>query len=471
MVKSFLATLALLAQLTYAAAQSTPSLLNGPPTAPVPRIATVSANLSGAGRVIPSNFVGLSGEVGDLITGFYQGTTGPAASFLGIMNMLGPNGILRLGGSSSDSLAPTPPALTSGIASNLAAFVSGLGSGWKLIYGLDLFANNSSVAASQAGLITTAMGANTPTFQIGNEANSYYTSAQYTTNWNLYYTAINGTVPGVKIDAATLGNWGTTQSYTSGLVGSTTGVGALTGLTTHWYNANGQLVNAAQLVSSPHTLAVPTGFFLNQNYANTQGVPLGVDESNSVSGGGQSGFSDRLMASAWYLNEAFQMSTINITFIDTHNFFADNTGPNNNGWYNPIVLNLDGNFQPGPIFYGMLLFSKIEGETTIPFSIAGNANVTAIAALGVNGNANMIVVNDDQFESVKVTPTQSVAWTSASILKVRDGDGFACASASPIIGGQPIGEGGAWSGKPFTIQNGQTFVLEPCASALVKILP
>ena len=198
------------------------------------RVAQVSANLSGTGYTIPSGFVGLSGEVGDLIAGLYQGPcSGSNGSWLGVANLLGSNGVFRLGGNSSDQSSGAP-ALTSGIATNLATFMGCMGAGWKLIYGLNLQINNSSTAATQAGLIATAMGGGANVvFQFGNEAiGNYVTKTQYETNWNAYYTAVLAAVTGLKVAATDSEDFGDTQVVIAAL---TPGVSGMTYVTQHWY--------------------------------------------------------------------------------------------------------------------------------------------------------------------------------------------------------------------------------------------
>lgn len=140
-------------------------------------------------------------------------------------------------------------------------------------------------------------------------------------------------------------------------------------------------------------------------------------------------------------------------------------------WYNIATLQGDGNYLPTPIFYGMLLFSKIEGQQIAATTIVGPANVTAIATKGANGNANIIVVNNDPVKPAIITPKQSVAWTSAHVLLVQDGAGGGCSDSTAKIGGAALGESGSWTGAPFSIANGATVSIPPCGHAEVQILP
>ena len=447
-MKRILVSLALLASISDATAGNVP---------PPARIASVTANLSLAGLTIPTNFAGFSYETSDLIGGYLQGTTGVNGSLIGCINLLGSSGVLRIGGASSDSA--TPPALTSGIASNLATFVAGLGASWSVIYGLDLFANDSTTAASQAGMLNTALGSKV-TFQFGNESNAYLNSANYTTRWNAYYTAVTATVPGAPAAAADIGNFGSDQSYTSSL---TPGIAGLAALTNHWYNPN-PMANAYQIVNSPFSYGTATGFYLNQSYAGN--TPLLMTESNTVSIGGQAGVSDRLASASWFVNSAIILANANWKGLYVHNGVVANVNA-----YRAFTLNGDNTFTPQPVFYGMLAWSKIQGQQTVQTSIGGNATVNAIATKGANGNANFLIANNDVFGPVTVFIDQSSAWSTATVLQVKSGTGAGCTDSTATIGGAAIDKSGAWAGASFSIAKGAPVVLGPCEMAFVSIQP
>jgi hypothetical protein len=226
---------------------------------------------------------------------------------------------------------------------------------------------------------------------------------------------------------------------------------------------------------------VGSTFFLTgipQNVLWAGSVPTRLAETNTICSGGALGSSDALMASAWFLNMGIVLSNAGYNGVNIHhNFWWPASGgtaivgdvyPN---IYGPLQLNGDGTFSPGPEFYGMLLFSKIEGQQTVQLGVAGNANINAIATKGGNGNANILIVNNDQSLSVAVTPTQINSWSSATVLSIVSSDGLNCSSKSPLLGGAAIGVSGAWSGSSYTITNGQSLQLPPCGAALVQIQP
>lgn len=431
----------------------------------------VSADTGTTVRTIPADFVGFSVEVQDFVVkGYFQGTSGvwnsqaSASSFISLLSLLGANGSLRLGGSTAD--AGTVPPLTQQMATNLQAFLAALGAGWKPIYNLDLTANNSALAATQAGYMATAFGAANVIFQMGNEpvASGDFTIGTYQTAWNAYYAAITAAVPTAKFASWDDYSFGNTQTVINGL---TPGVSGLSLVSYHWYNINGQVPSTSYFLNSIDQAS--SAFSANTVWAGS--VPQRFTESNSVNIGGQSGISDKMMSATWYLTEAITLARLGYAGINTHMFFTgESTGGNaGQGWYNPVIIQADQTSAPGPIFYGMYLFSQIQGQQIINSSVSGNAKVAAIATLRTAGKANFVVANVDMFDTVPVTVQQVGAWSTANVLKVASPTGQGCTESAPTLGGQAIGKSGAWSGAPISISNGQSFSLGPCEAALVSV--
>jgi hypothetical protein len=100
---------------------------------------------------------------------------------------------------------------------------------------------------------------------------------------------------------------------------------------------------------------------------------------------------------------------------------------------------------------------------------AGGSGQSGANTAGGGGNANIIAINNDVNSGAIVTPAQSAAWTTATVLQIKGNGG--CSEPHPTIGGQPIGESGTWSGATTTINNGQAILLGPCESALIAIQP
>jgi hypothetical protein len=442
----------------------------------------LTANLSSLGSTISSNFVGISGEVGDFVNGFYQGTsgqwtsngfTGNAASYISLVNLLGSAGEFRLGGGSSN--VGTAPNITSGMSTSLNSFLGGLGGNWKLIYGLDLNAANSAAAATTAGNLATAVGTANVTFQFGNEPSlNGFTSATYTTAWNSYYTAVSGAVAGVKVaavDDIINPGWGSVPTVVAGL---TPGLAGMSFVSEHWYAfCSGVFASPVPiyLLSQIQMQQFASGGFsgsIGQYLVNTQAygtTPQRMTETNSLCSRGQAGMSDRLMAAAWFINTAIVLANQGWAGMNVHSVWTGGIGV-----YNPMLITADNNFTATPIFYGMYLFSKIQGQqiAALAFSNAVS-NIAGIATVGGGGDANILAVNNDVSNPVLITPDQSTNWSTANVLRVKGNAG--CSEANPTIGGASIGESGAWSGAAFALSKGQSVTLGPCEAALIQIQP
>lgn len=444
-----------------------------------PNVVTYVADLTSSGATIPADFVGFSFEVGTtgLLSGYF---TGASTSLSGLIGLIGVNGVLRFGGGTSDT--PTTPNLTSGIVSDLQAFLSLLGSGWTTIYGLDINANNSALAATQAQMLINTLGANKVVLQMGNEPGQgntpNYSIPTYESRWNAYYSAINGLVFGARyaaIDGSSFLNMPTIVDTL------TPGPSGMALLTQHWYpfaNPPGISTNPSLLsnafyppLSSDSSFIGTTAttlaglFALNTSFAATNGVGQRLTETNMVAGGGQAGLTNTLINSTWIINLGITMARAGWKGFNVH-------GDNGASHYSPVVQQLDGGWSPGPIFYGMYLLAQIEGQQIVPVSQPGNANNApnsmVIGVKGQNGQAAILVSNQEISKTLTVTPGQSSAWTTAKVLTVA---GAGCLDPAPTLGGQPIGESGAWIGAPYSINKGQTVTLGPCEAALISIQP
>src|SRR5262245_34012675 len=163
-----------------------------------------------AGPPIPSDFIGLSYESAILADGAYF--TPDNKSVLGLIRRLGPNGVLRIGGNTSERTAwrpggeTIPPgmiALTPASIDRLAAFLRAVG--WRLIYGLNLARGMPAQAAEEAAYVARAVGPNLLAFQIGNEPDGFgrwtavrpkaYDAAAFLAEWAPFHAAIRARVP------------------------------------------------------------------------------------------------------------------------------------------------------------------------------------------------------------------------------------------------------------------------------------
>jgi hypothetical protein len=433
------------------------------------------ADLTANGFTIPADFVGYCLTTTDVVS---LGTfTGSNTSAINLAKMLGTSGWLRF--ASQDH--GTPPAWTQPIANNLAAFMAALGSGWKLMIGLDSIPTNTTTASQQATFIANAFDVSKVTFAFGNEPiiSGNFTAGTYETMWNSYYPVVSAAVPGASYastDDAIYNN------LTTILPALTPGLSGLYKAPLHYYTGQcGQSITPSALISKLYAdlspASVSVNIFRNQSYLGDKAF---FSEMSAVCGGGVDGISNALMHSTWFLNAAFLMASHGVTAVTPTNIYSPYAtvfgmslpNPQHQGWYNSLVIQSDNtSFGPGAIFYGMYLMSRIQGQVTTKLNLTGNAWVAGMATVGANGNANILLVNNETVRAASVVPGQSSAWSTATVLKLQGSDGLGCSSASFSLGGQPIGVGGTWTGAPYTINNGDAVQIPPCGAALIQIQP
>jgi hypothetical protein len=166
--------------------------------------ATLALHPDHPGPTIPANYIGLSYEIEQLSdpSFFSRENTGLIQQF----RALSPNGVLRLGGNTSDvgwwkpTPTSTPPpmnirntgtgepnssliySISPEAITNLRAFLDA--TGWTCLFGINLGTNTPALAADQAAFVAKTLGAKLDYFQIGNEPDLFRTHLRDPKTWN-----------------------------------------------------------------------------------------------------------------------------------------------------------------------------------------------------------------------------------------------------------------------------------------------
>jgi hypothetical protein len=179
-----------------------------------------------------------------------------------------------------------------------------------------------------------------------------------------------------------------------------------------------------------------------------------------------------LLAATYYLKLAQSAFKAGFTAILPHNVltpFHWEDGSFRVSYYNQFVQQPDGGYSPAPMYYGMLLFQALEGQTSISTTTSNLDSLASVTAtLGDNGNANILVVNGDTAKGITVKPQQTFAWSQAWYVVIS---GTSCLDPNPLFNGYQIGEGGTWAGSVSFLSKGQTVSIPACGAALIEILP
>jgi hypothetical protein len=405
----------------------------------------------GPGPTIPSNFVGLSYEVEELSNPsfFSAQNTGLIEQF----RALSPNGVLRLGGNTSDvgwwkptpsSTAPemnirntgvgepnaklaysiTPQAIT-----NLRAFLDA--TGWTCLFGINLGTNTPDRAADQAAFVAKTLGHKLDYFQIGNEPDLFrthlrdpktWTANTYFDEWSAMAHAIAVRVPNARFGLPdTAGNPDWYAAVVERLLAMPPHTAPHIAALTHHYYFGGPpsnpKVNIDRLLQpDPHvlTLAHDISAAASRLAAGLHTpIPFRMSEGNTCYRGGKPGVSDVFAASLWAADYLLLLASLGYRGVNLHGGSAQQvanslgghlpgedllTNPNEphpKPFYTPIG-DINGSYVAEPVFHGMRFAQNFAGATMFPITFnPGSVDATAYAAKLPTGQIIVAVINKD----------------------------------------------------------------------------
>lgn len=347
------------------------------------------------GPRMPEHFAGLSYEVQQLRdpSFFSARNSGLVEQF----KALSPNGVLRLGGNTSEYewWKPTegtqepqhpqtrivtgePQALfypvTAEAVRNLDTFLRA--TGWKCIYGIGLGTNIPQRAAEEAAFAAMTLGPRLLYFQLGNEVDLFaphlrdpdHWSAQiYLGEWLACARAIAEAVPHAQFgmpDVASRLDWLTEIAKLWPSVRNPPKIAALT----HHYYFGGPATNPAVNIPnllSPQTMTKVQGMAdIAKAAAKKMGVPLRMTEGNTCYRGGKPGVSDVFAAALWAADYSLLLAVNGYTGVNLH------------GGSGPSVANSVGGSLPGDALL------RDEGATAEQIAAHPHPFYTPIASFG-----------------------------------------------------------------------------------------
>ena len=276
------------------------------------------------GNAVPSDFTGLSYESAVLSDPAFFAADN--TELIGLVRRLGPSGVLRIGGNTSEysvwtpaGAPPSAPAQQAGpdtgrqapprrpitplAIRNLRGFLDA--TGWRLLYGLNLGSEDPQTVADEAAFVARAMGDKLVSFELGNEADLFnhnglrppgYGFAQFAAEWRRDFTAVRARVPDAPFggpETATNSGWLAEFARTFGR--------DVRLLSQHYY-AEGPPTNPAMTIArlldpqNPRFDNLLAGITAARR--NAPGVPFRLTETNSCYGGGKAGVSNTLASRA-----------------------------------------------------------------------------------------------------------------------------------------------------------------------------
>lgn len=411
-------------------------------------LARIVVTLDKPGSLIPSDFTGLSIEYPAI--GAYLGTDPayPNTIFRRLLTNLGP-GSLRIGGDSQDTSCwrPTGGSGRTGCAFTINAslpqvvFSTAAATGWRALMGINLSMNDPSAARAYVeGILPAAMSNinNLLGVEIGNEPDIYsqhrlrppsYSIARYLHDVKRYVRILKGSARTATVPLA--GPSFVTQDWDRyvGRFVATVGARNLAFLTLHYYPFSACSIPSAASATGAALLSESVMSSLSQRFsrdvgvARSYGLPLHLDETNSVSCHGKAGVSDSFASALWGLDVLFTLAHAGLRGVNFHIYDLARSP----GRYNPIVSTVTQTAPKTwvyattvrPLYYAMLLFRNAAGARFLPVTMRNvRANIKAYA-VGDQTTVRVFVLNKDSNAAGSVIIAPSRAQGTATVTYLR----------------------------------------------------
>ena len=436
-----------------AAALASPSLRALAQATATPAV-TLTLHPDRPGPRVPANFIGLSYEIEQLSDpGFFSGeNTGLIEQF----RALSPQGVLRLGGNTSDvgwwkptaasTQPPLPPtvvasvepgtkpfqelayAITPEAIHNLRALLDA--TGWTCLYGINLATNTPALGAEQAVFVAETLGPKLQYFQLGNEPDLFqhrfrdkatWNVDRYLDEWLAMADAVRARVPGASFglpDTAGDPTWSSRIAERLSAMPTGTGKGTrprIAAITHHYYFGgppSNPKVNIERLLQTDPRVARVAA--TTRAAARKLGVPYRMSEGNSCYQGGKPGVSDVFAAALWAADYALSLAAFGYSGINLHGggskavgnslggrlpgdaLVAPGEPPHPRPYYTPIA-DINGRYTPEPDFFGLKFAGLFADATILPVDFnPGPVNATAYAAVRPTGQQIVAVLNKDE---------------------------------------------------------------------------
>ncbi|MGA8042395.1 MAG: hypothetical protein WCA37_06285 [Terracidiphilus sp.] len=349
---------------------------------------------------LPADFTGLSYESAQLANPAFFAAENTA--LIALFHELGGEGVLRLGGGTSEFTAFTTeeatwsapfdavgPDTSKNVKSetpitprslrNLRGFLDA--TNWRCLYGLNLGRGTASHAAEEAAAAQQILGPRLIAFQLGNEPDAWrnryrpatWSYADYWKEWSAAHAAVVARVPQAKFAGPDVSN---KMAYVTGFAADVKkdALHDVVMLTSHYYAmgpAGAKGVTLDKLLSPDPKLERDMGIAMEA--ARSVGLPYRMSEGNSCWNGGQPGVSDTLASALWGLDAMLRFASLGCAGVNLHG--------GGNGYYTPIAGSLAGGFTRRPEFFGMKLAREFVGATLMQTNLlCSNDRVSAYVA-------------------------------------------------------------------------------------------
>jgi hypothetical protein len=411
------------------------------------------------GRPVPRQFLGLSFEAAALGQLAQYADRG---DLVGLLRSLGP-GMLRFGGITADqnvawtdALTPRPAWASSviGPAQLRAIGVLARRSGWRVLLTVGVAHYEPTAAAREVAAAHSALGPNLAAVEIGNEPNAYgshglrelpWIAQGYEEEVSSYREAIAALTPGVPIAGPDVSG--------SGVFAEWGGEEALSQrpalLTGHHYPlgcAQTPAPSIEALLSGATRGREARSLATYLSVASPTGIPLRIDESNSVSCGGVTGVSDTFASALWATAYITQAMAVGVAGINLQG------NPTNCAGYTPLcapdpIALAEGRLRARPEWYALLLTRSLVGARPLPTTISAEGSPiesSPAESSPTEGTPNLVVASFSESDhSLKVVLVDDEPQgTNPLALRLDVGAGLGAAHILRLTAPAPSATGG-----------------------------
>jgi hypothetical protein len=356
--------------------------------------------------VIPPDFMGLGYEISSVARPALLSAQNTV--YVQFVRTLGSEGIIRVGGNTSDysSYDETAQPLSSpeGKAGSVVnqAVLRDLGTfldatGWKLIWGLNLGNGSLENAIQEAKAVTAATKKHLLGFEIGNEPDLFphrgghrpvgYGYDDYLREYRTWRDALRKAIPDIAFagpDVAGATDWVTKFGGDEGK--------DIKLLTHHYYREGENPGSTIEKLLHTDPKLAPILATLRAA-SQSSGLPYRICETNSFSGGGKPGVSDTLAAALWVLDFMFTLASAGCAGVNME------TGVNQRGFissYSLIGDDEQAHYWAAPEYYGMLAFGQSGAGRIVGSTIdAGGKNVKTYATQPARDRVVVTLINKE----------------------------------------------------------------------------
>jgi hypothetical protein len=442
---------------------------------------TLHVNESTPGPTIPPDFLGLSYEKNVLALDHFKPSN---TAMVNLMRHLG-TGVLRFGGNYVE-ITRWEPAATKSF-SNEKSLIStreitelyqfARASGWNVIHGLNLGANDPEMAANEAAAALKAGGETLIAFGIGNEPEHYgktWRPANYSYQDFSREIASHLEVMRPKVSHIPLCGPGTTSNFPwftgflrdfpDDLVMTTRHNYPLAAATTD--PANPRFATIENLLSPTTAAEWRKLIGQHQQASKAAGFPFRVTEAGSASSGGKPGVSDVFASALWCADYLFDLATLGVSGVNFHGSF-------NCRGYTSFCALKDGGYHAHANYYGMLFFRQAAaGGRIVPVKIQPTEiNLTSHAVLGDDGQLRIALINKDLAQNAQVTIALTARSAQADLIRLTAPTPNA--KSEITLAGSGMASDGTWQPNPpesINSSEGKFQINVPAASAALLVV-